>query len=60
MKLLIEMPTWLGDAVMASPAIENLLKQFSDADVYVVGSPASIGVLKSSKNFEYLCFNQRL
>jgi len=24
MKILIELPTWLGDAVMATPAIENL------------------------------------
>ena len=41
------MPTWLGDAVMASPAIENLLEEFSDADVYAVGSTTSIGVLKN-------------
>jgi|GEM_PF-4637449 heptosyltransferase-2 len=25
MKLLIELPTWLGDCVIATPAIENLL-----------------------------------
>ena len=24
MKILVELPTWLGDAVMASSAIENL------------------------------------
>ena len=25
MKILIELPTWLGDAVMATPAIENII-----------------------------------
>jgi len=26
MKLLIELPTWLGDAVMTTPALENLFQ----------------------------------
>ena len=26
MKILIELPSWLGDTVMATPAIENLIK----------------------------------
>ncbi len=25
MKVLIELPTWLGDCVMATPAIENIV-----------------------------------
>ena len=25
MKILIELPTWLGDTVMTTPAIENLV-----------------------------------
>lgn len=38
MKLLIEIPTWLGDAIMATPAIENLLRHYRGAEVTIVGS----------------------
>lgn len=38
MKLLIEIPTWLGDAIMATPAIENLIDNFEDAEITIVGS----------------------
>ena len=38
MKILIEPPTWLGDAVMATPAIEALLERYPDAEVTMVGS----------------------
>ena len=30
MKILIELPSWLGDTVMTTPAIENLLKHFGE------------------------------
>ena len=30
MRILIELPTWLGDAVMATPAIENLVNFQND------------------------------
>ena len=33
MKILIELPTWLGDTVMATPAIENLIKHYSDPEI---------------------------
>ena len=46
MKLLIETPTWLGDAVMATPAIDNLLKYFDDAQITLVGSKVSLEALK--------------
>lgn len=38
MKLLIELPTWLGDAIMATPAIENLLKYYKPREIVIVGS----------------------
>ena len=47
MKVLIELPTWLGDAVMTTPAIENLLKQFSNAKITLIGSFVSIEALKN-------------
>lgn len=46
MKILIEPPTWLGDAVMATPAIEALLTVHPDAEVTLVGSLLSTEALK--------------
>ena len=44
MKLLIELPTWLGDAVMSTPAIENILNCYPNARVSLIGSKASLDV----------------
>ena len=38
MKLLIELPTWLGDAVMATPAMENMVKSYPECEIIVFGS----------------------
>ena len=47
MKLLIELPTWLGDAVMATPAIENLVSQFKNVEITLLGSSVSVEALKN-------------
>lgn len=47
MKLLIELPTWLGDAVMATPAIEILIESFGEAEVTVIGSLISTEAIKN-------------
>ncbi len=46
MKVLIELPTWLGDAVMCSPAIENLVSNFQDLSITLIGSYAAIESIK--------------
>ena len=46
MRVVIELPTWLGDAVMASPAIENLVNFFKDLEITLIGSFISIEALK--------------
>ena len=46
MKILIELPTWLGDTAMATPAIENILKHFNNAEISLIGSFASTELLK--------------
>ena len=46
MKILIELPTWLGDCVMATPAIENILRFYPKAKLTLIGSPVSIEVMK--------------
>ena len=40
-QVLIELPTWLGDAVMATPAIENIAKHFQNLQITIIGSHAS-------------------
>jgi len=47
MRILIELPTWLGDAVMSTPAIENLVNYYDESEVIVIGSFISIETLKN-------------
>jgi len=47
MKILIELPTWLGDTVMATPAIENIVNYYNDAEITFIGSFVSIEALKN-------------
>ncbi len=46
MRILIILPNWLGDAVMATPAIELLAQHYKDVQFTFVGSYASIEALK--------------
>jgi heptosyltransferase-2 len=46
-KILIELPTWLGDAVMATSAIENLATFFDDSEITLIGSDIAIDALKN-------------
>ena len=47
MRICIELPTWLGDTVMATPAIENLLNVFNDSEITLIGSFVAIETLKN-------------
>ena len=47
MKILIELPTWIGDTVMATPAIENLVNFFNDSEITLIGSFVAIEALKN-------------
>jgi heptosyltransferase-2 len=47
MKILIELPTWLGDSVMATPAIENLSNFFIDSEITLIGSAVATEALKN-------------
>ncbi|MEA3330232.1 MAG: lipopolysaccharide heptosyltransferase II [Campylobacterota bacterium] len=46
MKILIILPNWLGDAIMATPAIELLASHYPDAKFTFVGSFVSVEALK--------------
>ena len=47
MRIFIELPSWLGDAVMTTPAIENLTNFFDDSELILIGSAIAIETLKS-------------
>lgn len=54
MKLLIELPSWLGDSVMTTPAIENIVKNFSEIEITVVGRSVALDIYKSNPNINKL------
>jgi heptosyltransferase II len=47
MKILILLPTWLGDTIMATPAIENLVNFHNDSKITLIGSSIAVEVLKN-------------
>jgi heptosyltransferase II len=46
-KALIELPNWLGDCVMSTPALENIINYYSDIEITIIGSRSSIELIKS-------------
>jgi len=46
LKILIELPTWLGDSVMVTPSIENIVNFYNDVEITFIGSFISIEALK--------------
>ena len=48
MKILIELPTWLGDAVMTTPAVENILLKYPNAKLTLIGSRIAIEALEGN------------
>ena len=50
MRILIELPSWLGDTVMSTPAIENLISCYSESEFIIVGSEISVEVFRSHPN----------
>ncbi len=46
-RALIELPTWLGDCVMATPAIENIANFYNDVEITFIGSFVAIEAMKN-------------
>jgi len=51
MKVLVRMPNWLGDAVMATPALHNLLNHFGGAEFVLVGPPVVADLFRADPRF---------
>jgi len=58
MKLLIELPDLIEDAVMITPAIENLLKHHRNAEVTFVGSSVSSQLFSNDKRIKSLIVDE--
>ena len=54
MKIFIEIPTWLGDAIMTTPAIENLIKKHPSCEITLFGSFVSTCALKEMPNVKHV------
>jgi heptosyltransferase-2 len=52
MKILIELPTWLGDATMATPAIENIVATYPHAKLTLFGSWVATQLFSEHPNVE--------
>ncbi len=50
MKILIELPSWLGDTVMVTPSIENLTNHYNNIEITIIGSHIAIEALKHHPN----------
>lgn len=70
-KALIELPTWLGDTVMASPAIENIVSYYKNIEITILGNysatqifqnhPKVVNSVVIDSKFKYLnIFNNKL
>src|SRR5689334_10336140 len=56
MNVAVFLPNWVGDAVMATPAIRALRQHFAGARLTAVLRPYVAGVLEGSDWFEHLVF----
>jgi len=51
-KILIEVPTWLGDCIMTTPAIENIIKAYPSIQITIFGAFVSTAIFKEHPNVE--------
>ncbi len=57
-KILIEVPTWLGDCVMATPAIENIVKTYPNVKLTIFGSFVSTALFEAHPNVEKIILDK--
>ena len=50
--IFIEIPSWLGDAIMATPAIQNIIKTYPKAKITLLGSFVSTQAFANYPNIE--------
>jgi len=58
MKILIEIPTWLGDAVMTTPAIENIVATYPQCELIIFGSFVSTHLFTYHPNVKRIVIDE--
>lgn len=58
MKILIEVPTWLGDCVMATPAIENIILQYPYAKITLFGAYVSTAIFQDHPHVDKIIIDE--
>jgi len=51
---MIELPTWLGDVIMTTPSIENLIQEYEDAEIILLGNSMALEVFKENPRVKKL------
>lgn len=57
-RVFIEIPTWLGDAIMTTPAIENIVKTYPYVKITLFGSYVSTSAIKYHPNIEQVIVDE--
>ncbi|MDX4058491.1 glycosyltransferase family 9 protein [Aliarcobacter skirrowii] len=56
--IFIEIPSWLGDAIMATPAIQNIIKTYPDAKIILLGSYVSTQAFSNYPNIKQIIVDE--
>ena len=60
MRILIEIPAWIGDAVMATPTIENIINHYDGSEISIIGSTKAIELFEYHPNIiRVIAFNKQ-
>ena len=57
-KILIEVPTWLGDCVMTTPALENIIKAYPNVKITIFGAFVSTAIFEEHPNVESIILDK--
>ena len=57
-RVLIEVPTWLGDCVMATASIENIVKIYPDVKITIFGSFVSTAIFEAHPNVKEIVIDK--
>jgi heptosyltransferase-2 len=57
-KISIELPTWLGDTIMATPAIMTIINHYSSSSILLIGSPLSTQAIAPFPNVKYVIVDE--
>ena len=57
-KILIEVPTWLGDCVMTTPAIENIIATYPNVKITIFGAFVSTAIFAEHPNVEAIVLDE--